>query len=287
MKIGVVFPQTEIGSDVQVVRDYAQTAEGLGYKQLLAYDHVLGAGTANRPGWKGYSEQDAFHEIFILFSYLSAITEKIDFVSGVLVLPIRETALVAKQAASLDLFSNGRLRLGIGVGWNEVEFQAMNADFHTRGKRSEEQIEVLRQLWTQPIVNFQGKWTNIPEAGLNPMPVQQPIPIWIGGYADVTFRRAATLGDGYFPNGGPPDRVREDVETVRRYVQEAGRDPDSFGIEARISLRMGDTGTLRQYLEEWRLPRRDPPRHRYHGHGPLRPRAHRQDPSSLGRPGPR
>jgi probable F420-dependent oxidoreductase len=254
MRIGVVFPQTEIGADPSVVRDYAETAEGLGYKQLLAYDHILGAGLANRPEWRGaYSEKDQFHEIFVLFSHMAAITQSIEFVTGVLVLPIRETALVAKQAASIDVLSGGRVRIGVGVGWNEVESQAMNADFHTRGKRVEEQIEVLRLLWTKPVVNFQGRWHNIPEAGLNPMPVQQPIPIWVGGYTEAVLRRAARLADGYFPAARPPDQAREVVETFRAYAQEAGRDPDSLGLEPRISLRMGDASLMRQYIEAWRM----------------------------------
>jgi probable F420-dependent oxidoreductase len=254
MRIGVVFPQTEIGADPSVVREYAQTAEGLGYKQLLAYDHILGAGLANRPEWRGaYSEKDPFHEIFVLFSHLAAITQSIEFVTGVLVLPIRETALAAKQAASIDVLSGGRVRVGVGVGWNEVESVAMNADFHTRGKRIEEQIEVMRLLWTQPVVNFQGRWHNIPEAGLNPMPVQQPIPVWIGAYNEAGVRRAAVLADGYFPAGGPPEKARETIEQFRTYAQETGRDPDSLGIEARVSLRSGDTDTLRRYIEEWRM----------------------------------
>src|SRR4029453_13337251 len=206
MRIGVVFPQTEIGADPTGVRDYAQAVEELGYRHILVYDHVRGASTRSRPGWTGaYNSEDMFHEVFVLYGYLAAITRTVELVTGVLVLPQRQTALVAKQAAAIDVLSGGRLRLGIGVGWNAVEYQALNENFHNRGVRSEEQIALLRALWTEPAVTFNGRWHAVADAGLNPLPVQRPIPIWIGGYSEVTLQRAARLADGYFPAGKPAD----------------------------------------------------------------------------------
>ena len=175
------FPQTEIGEDPIAIRDYAQAAEELGYRHLLIYDHVLGASTVNRPDWRGpYTSDTLFHEPFVLFGYLAGLTQRIELVTGVIILPQRQTALVAKQAAEIDVLSGGRLRLGVGIGWNEVEYQALGEDFHNRGARMEEQIDVLRALWTQPVVSFAGRWHQIEAAGIKPLPIQRPIPIWIG-----------------------------------------------------------------------------------------------------------
>ena len=221
MRIGVVFPQTEIGDDPAVIRDYAQATEELGYTHLLVYDHVLGASIEHRQDWSGpYTDKSMFHEPFVLFGYLGAITSKLEFVMGVLVLPQRQTALVAKQAAEVDVLTGGRLRLGVGVGWNYVEFEALGKDFNNRGKRIEEQIAILRALWTQPVVDFKGEWEQIPEAGLNPLPVQRPIPIWIGGTADVVLKRTARLGDGWFPMMPPNDAARIMIERLRSYAEE-------------------------------------------------------------------
>jgi probable F420-dependent oxidoreductase len=253
MQIGVVFPQTEIGADPAVVRDFAQTAEGLGYSHLLVYDHVLGASIEHRPNWRGaYNSDNPFHEVFVLFGYLAGLTERLGLVLGVLVLPQRQTALVAKQAAEIDILSGGRLRLGVGVGWNAVEYEALGENFNNRGKRIEEQIRVLRELWTRPIVDFSGEWHRIPEAGINPLPVQQPIPIWMGGDADVVLQRAAQLSNGWFPQLPPDDRARGMVDKLREYAQQAGRDPNQIGIEARVGMRNGDPSTWPDYIEGWR-----------------------------------
>ena len=253
MKTGVVFPQTEIGADPHAIRDYAQAVEALGYTHIMAYDHILGADTSNRPDWRGaYSADDPFHEVFVLFAHLAAITRKIEFVTGVLVLPQRQTALVAKQAAEIDLLSSGRLRVGVGVGWNYVEYEALDEEFHTRGKRVEEQIGLLRALWTEPVVDFQGRYHRIPQAGINPLPVQRPIPIWIGGYIDKTLERAARIGDGWFPRTGPPDdKARENVEKLRELTTQAGRDPNAIGIEPRINL-SDDPDAWRSQYQGWR-----------------------------------
>jgi probable F420-dependent oxidoreductase len=233
MQIGVTFPQNEIGSDPAVIRDYAQAAESMGYSHLVAFDHVLGADPSNRPGWKGYTHKSLFHEPFVLFGYLAAITH-LELVTAVIILPQRQTALVAKQAAEVDVLSGGKMRLGVGVGWNPVEYEGLNMDFHTRGRALDEQIEVLRQLWDQEIVTYKGRFHTITEAGINPLPPHR-IPIWTGGASDMMLRRTARLADGWFPQGEPDGQMQEKLELLRSYIQEAGRDPASFGIEARIS----------------------------------------------------
>src|SRR5947199_252247 len=178
MRVGVVFPQTEIGPDPIVVRDFVQAVEQMGFAHLAIYDHVLGADTSTRPGWRGpYTKDTQFHEPLVLFGYLAALTTSLELVTSIIILPQRQTALVAKQAAEVDVLSGGRMRLGVGLGWNKVEFEALGEDFHNRGKRIEEQIAVLRALWTEPVVDFKGEWHTIPEAGINPMPIQRSIPI--------------------------------------------------------------------------------------------------------------
>ena len=182
MKLGVVFPQTEIGSDPAGVREYAQAAEAMGYNHVIAFDHVLGANAESRPGWSGaYRHTDSFHEPFVLYGFLAGVTNDIELVTAVIILPQRQTALVAKQAAAVDVLSNGRLRLGVGIGWNAVEYEALGENFGDRGRRSEEQIELMRRLWTEDLITYEGRWHKITDAGLNPLPVQQPIPVWFGG----------------------------------------------------------------------------------------------------------
>ena len=252
MRVGVVFPQTEIGADPVSIRDYAQAAESLGYDHVLAYDHVLGANPASRPDWTGYRHTDMFHEPFVLFAYLAGITQKIEFVSGIIILPQRQTVLVAKQTAALDVLSGGRLRLGIGIGWNPVEYEALGEDFHNRGRRSEEQIDVLRQLWTNELVTYEGRWHKITDAGLNPLPVQRPIPIWFGGTSDSVMRRLARIGDGWFPQRFGPDELgRENFERLRSYIREAGREPSEIGIEPRISVSQGDPAAWVDEAAAW------------------------------------
>jgi probable F420-dependent oxidoreductase len=253
MKIGVVFPQTEIGADPSGIRDYAQAVEEMGYTHILAYDHVLGASVRNRPDWSGpYTSDTMFHEVLVLFGFLAGVTRRVELVSGVLILPQRQTALVAKQAAEVDVLSGGRLRLGVGVGWNEVEYEALGENFHDRGKRIEEQIEVMRRLWTEEVVDFKGRWHTITEAGLNPLPVQRPIPVWIGAYAEAVLERIGRIGDGWFPQMQPTDKARELIEKLREHTVRAGRDPGSVGIEARISMRGQTPDGWRAQLEGWR-----------------------------------
>ncbi len=252
MRIGVVFPQTEIGSDPFVIKDYAQAAEGLGYTHILAYDHVIGANLVSRPGWQPpYSHLDSFHEPLVLFGYLAALTKTIELTTGIIILPQRQTVLVAKQAAAVDVLSGGRLRFGIGIGWNPVEYEALAEDFKTRGRRSEEQVELLRQLWTQPLVTFKGRWDTVTDAGINPLPVQRPIPIWFGGTDDRALRRLGRLGDGWFPLMNPDDKCRAAIEKVRNYAREAGRDAARIGIEGRISHGSGSQEAWRKELQAW------------------------------------
>ena len=253
MKLGVVFPQTEITSDPGAVREYAQAAESLGYNHLLAFDHVLGANAESRPGWSGaYRHTDQFHEPFVLFGYLAGVTESIELVTGVIILPQRQTALVAKQTAAVDVLSGGRLRLGIGVGWNAVEYEALGENFGDRGRRSEEQIELIRRLWTEDLVTFEGRWHKVTDAGINPLPVQRPIPVWFGGGAPQTISRIARTGDGWFPQFPPNDEGRALIEDMREQASAAGRDPDAIGIESRVSISSGSPDDWVATVDRWR-----------------------------------
>ena len=259
MQVGVVFPQTEIGSDPAAVRDYVQAAEDLGFNHLIVYDHVLGADTQYHQNWQGgYTSQDMFHEPFVAFAYMAAITTTLELVTAILILGQRQTALVAKQAAEVDLLSGGRLRLGVGIGWNHVEYEALGENFRNRGRRSEEQIELLRTLWTQQVVNFEGRWNKVTHAGINPLPVQRPIPIWMGAGGrqspipqERVLRRVGRLADGWFPQFSPGDEGREAIAKVRQYAEEAGRDPNSIGIEPRINLDDGDAEFWADRARAW------------------------------------
>ena len=253
MQVGAVFPQTEIGNDPIAIRDWAQAVEEMGFAHILPYDHVLGASTASRPDWSGpYTTESAFHEVFVLLGYLAGLTRRVELTIGVLVLPQRQTVLVAKQAAAVDVLSGGRLRLGVGVGWNAVEFEALGEDFHNRGVRSEEQIAVLRALWTEPAVTFRGRWHTITDAGLNPLPVQRPIPIWIGGYTERTLQRIARLGDGWYAWRPPNDEMRATLERLRAATVAAGRSPEAVGINGILRLGQFPQAEWAGYADRWR-----------------------------------
>ena len=253
MQIGLVYPQTEYPTDPAAVRDYAQTAEALGYTHVLAYDHILGANPDRPGGWSGpYTFRDPFMEPFLLFTYMAAVAPRLGFITGILILPQRETTLVAKQAAVLDVLCGGRLRLGVGTGWNEVEYMAAGYDFHTRGKRQEEQVELLKLLWTQELVTFKGRWHDIPDAGLNPLPVQRPIPVWFGGHADAVLRRVARLGDGWLPGFRTAEAAAAHLDTLDRYLAKHGRGRAAIGIEPRLHWGTGDLDALGRALEGWR-----------------------------------
>ncbi len=237
MQVGVTLPQTEMSADPGAIRAYAEAIESLGYDHIQSLDHVLGANAGSRPGWTGpYDHEDLIHEPFVLFGYLAALTQSVELVTTIIILPQRQTALVAKQAAAIDVLSGGRLRLGIGIGWNDVEFEALGEDFHDRGRRSEEQIEVLRALWTRDLVTYNGRWHTITDAGINPLPVQRPIPIWIGGGADAVVRRIARMGDGWFPQFRPDEDGRQRLARLHEYARESGRDPGDIGIDGPIRV---------------------------------------------------
>ena len=253
MRLGAVFPSYEIGSDPAVIKDWAQTAEDLGYTHIVMYDHVLGVDPDRPGGWAGrYSKNHPFHEPMVLMGFLAACTSRIEFVTGILILPQRQTALVAKQAAEVAVLAGGRLRLGVGIGWNEVEYEALGMDFHNRGRREEEQIELLRQLWENDTIDYQGKWHRVPSAGISPRPPSR-IPIWLGGNHDLTIRRAARMGDGWFqpmfiPGSREADLKRQQLDAA---LHEAGRDPDSFGVEGWVNYDPATKGGWREQIEAW------------------------------------
>jgi probable F420-dependent oxidoreductase len=251
MQLGVVFPQTELGGDVAALRQYAQTVEQLGYAHVLVYDHVLGADPVVHAPWTGpYDVHTTFHEPFVMFGYLAGITS-LELVTGVIILPQRQTALVAKQAAEVDLLTGGRFRLGIGVGWNSVEYDGLGRDFTTRGRRSGEQVELLRRLWTEPAVTHTVDDERVIGAGLAPLPVQRPIPIWFGAQSPAAFRRAGRLGDGWFPQIPPGPDLDEAQRIVAEAARAAGRDPAGLGMEGRVSWH-GDAGELAAAVARWR-----------------------------------
>lgn len=251
MEIGVVFPQTEIGADVAAVRTYGQRVEELGYRHLVAYDHVLGADPAVHEGWdRAYDVDTTFHEPLVLFGYLAAITS-LELVASVIILPQRETALVAKQAAEVDLLSGGRLRLGVGIGWNRVEYEALGQDFTVRGRRLTEQVGLLRRLWTEKSVTFHGEYDRITGAGLAPLPVQRPIPVWFGAESAPGFRRVGRIGDGWFPQMGPGPELDASKEAIAAAATDAGRDPATIGMHGRYPWR-GDPVDLVETVDAWR-----------------------------------
>jgi len=230
MRTGVIFPTISIGNDPGGIRDYIQTAEGLGFKHILVFDHVLGAGQTTRPNWRGpYNHTNGFHEPMVLFGFIAALTKKIEMASGVLILPQRQTALVAKQAAEVDVLSRGRLRLGVGIGWNDVEYECLGEDFHTRGRRVEEQAKLLRELWAKDLVTFEGDFDKVIDAGINPRPIRKNIPLWFGGNEDVALRRIARIADGWFPLFGMGDKGAERIERMKGYVRETNRGITGFG----------------------------------------------------------
>lgn len=252
--LGASFPQTEIGTDPAVIRDWAVAVEDMGFAYVLVFDHVLGA----RPGHPALAGsrfsmtyQSLVHEPFVLFGYLAAVTRRVELVSGIVILPQRQTALVAKQAAEVDVLSGGRLRLGVGLGWNAAEFEALGEDFHTRGRRAEEQVAVLRLLWTQELATFRGRWHTLTDVGLNPLPVQRPIPIWFGVEHDRALERAGRIGDGWIALGRPDADNTRRVALVRAAAERAGRDPAALTIVGAIGLRDTTPDDWRRDAEGW------------------------------------
>ncbi|AMN47991.1 hypothetical protein ACG33_12960 [Steroidobacter denitrificans] len=255
MHIGVVFPQCEIGSDTAAIRAYVETAEALGFHHVIAIDHVVGANPASRPGWNGpYDIDTQFREPMVLLSFIAGMTRHLELVTGVMVLPQRQTVLVAKQAAELDMLSEQRFRLGVGTGWNEVEYEALGADFKSRGAVLDEQIELLRLIWTQRAVTYQTQHHCITDAGIAPHPARS-VPIWLGGGGagapDGVLRRIARTADGWLPPFLPDAAGAERVQKMRTYCAEQGRDPTSLGIEGYVVAARSDT-QWPGYVEAWR-----------------------------------
>ena len=256
MKVGAVFPQVEIGPGPENVARYAREVERMGFDHLAIYDHVLGAHPDRPAGWTGpyarapYTHESLFHEVFVVLGYIAAVTTTLELTTAVIVLPQRQTALAAKQAAEIDVLSKGRLRLGVGIGWNSVEFEALGEGFRDRGKRIEEQIRLMRALWTQEVIDFRGKWHRVDRAGLKPLPVQRPIPLWMGGGYDrvkkaaiePALRRIARMADGWLTHVQPGDDAA--IARFRELVREEGRDPSTVGLEGRINA-----GTVKR--DEW------------------------------------
>ncbi|HXA43342.1 MAG TPA: LLM class F420-dependent oxidoreductase [Candidatus Solibacter sp.] len=251
MKLGVVFPQNESSADPGALRDYVQAVEAMGYDHLEIYDHVLGASPDRPGGWNGpYTHEHLFHEVLVTLGYLAGVTTRLELVTAILILPQRQTALVAKQAAEVDLLSGGRLRLGVGLGWNRVEMEGLGEDYSTRGRRMEEQVALLRRLWTEPLIDFTGDFNVISNAGINPLPGRQ-IPIWMGGTVDAAKRRAARLADGWMMNLPIESDPYAALDEVRGYVAEAGREVEAFGVDVRVGVRKGVEETA-QRAGAWR-----------------------------------
>jgi probable F420-dependent oxidoreductase len=260
MRIGVVFPQTEIGPDVGAVRAYGETVAGLGFGHILAYDHVVGADPAVHRGWSGaYDVTSTFHEPFVLFGYLAAVVP-IELVTGIIILPQRQTVLVAKQAAEVDLLTQGRFRLGVGLGWNRVEYEALGKSFGDRGRRMDEQVPLLRRLWTEtsltstlPSASAAGAEgvERVVGAGLAPLPVQRPIPVWMGAASEPAFRRIGRLADGWFPQLRPGDDLDRAREVIAGSARGAGRDPAEIGMEGRVTWDPGDPERFGRQVERW------------------------------------
>ena len=252
MEIGAVFPHNEIGTDPQAIKDYAQGVEELGVTHLLIYDHVLGADRDRPGGFEGpYDKDVAFHEPFTTFAFIAAVTKNLDMITTVMILPQRQTVLVAKQAAELAILSNNRFKLGIGVGWNAVEYTGLNENFKNRGKRQEEQVELMRLLWDSEVLEYKGDYHHIDKASINPRP-SKSVPIWFGGGAPQLIERCADLGDGWIPLMGPNEAARKTLAAIKEKRESKGLDWDNFGVQAQAQYAGGDAERWNKHAEKWR-----------------------------------
>jgi probable F420-dependent oxidoreductase len=252
MKVGAIFPQSELSPEPSAVRAYATGVEELGYSHILAFDHVVGADRAVHRGWSGpYDVDTTFHEPLVLYGYIAAITS-LELVTGIIIGPQRQTALLAKQAAEVDILTEGHFRLGIGVGWNVVEYEALGQDFSTRGKREEEQIGLLRRLWTERSVTHAGRFDRVTGAGIAPLPVQRPIPLWLGGSSPAAYSRIGRLADGWFPGVQPGPLLDQAKAEVNDGAEQVGRDPQSVGMEGRVGWGRGGASEAAEQVEQWR-----------------------------------
>ncbi len=253
MKIGVVFPQLESGTDPAAIKAYVQAVETMGFDYLLAYEHLLGADPARYPDRSFvYTYETLFHEPFVLFGFLAGFTSRLELVTGIVILPQRNTAATAKQAAEVDVLSGGRLRLGIGVGWNQAEMEGAGYTFHDRGRRVDEQIVVMKALWSKPLVTFEGRYHKLDAVGINPRPVQQPLPLWFGGAADAMLRRMARHGEGWITNHLTAESAQDVLAALRQYLAEERRDPAAFGIDFRINMARTPRSEWESVIEGWR-----------------------------------
>jgi probable F420-dependent oxidoreductase len=251
MQHNAFFPSLDIGTDPAKIRDWAQAAEDLGYAYIEVPDHVFGA--KGRDGWVPlYNEKDAFHETFVTLGFLAAVTKTIGLSTGILIAPQRQTGVIAKQAAEADLLSGGRLRLGIGLGWNHVEYEALGMEWKTRGARQAEQVEVLRRLWSGDVVSFSGRFHHLKDVSIVPPPLQHPIPIWFGGSSDAVVTRAARLGDGWMPIMAPDAQAEQKLGALKEQLKSFGRDPASFGIEAWLRMHGPDHQAWAAAADGWR-----------------------------------
>lgn len=251
LTLGAVLPTNEIGRDSGAIRDFAQAVEAMGFEHLLIYDHVLGADTSVHRDLNGpYTKDHPFHEVFVTLGYIAGVTEWLGLATAVLVLPQRQTALVAKQAAQLAVLSNNRFRLGVGSGWNRVEYEALGENFRNRGRRQEEQVELMRRLWSEDVIDYQGEFHTVTAAGIEPRP-SAPIEVWFGGLAEPQLRRCARIGDGWFPVGSPNADAAEQMARIHGYLDEAGRDPSAFGVEPQAQFRGGNPELWRSHLQRW------------------------------------
>ena len=253
MQLGASIPVGDIGAGPKIMRDYAQAAEGMGYDYLVAPDHVLGIDPAKVAAGQRGSNATAYHDPFVLFAFLAGVTRKIEFAAGVLILAQRQAALVAKQAASLDALCEGRFRLGVGVGWNEVEFQGLGMDFHTRGVRSAEQVRFMQALWAKDGITLKGKYHELTDGGINPRPKSGKVPVWFGGHAEQTLKRVAKYGDGFMPNRWPPgDEALKIFEQLRSMIKAEGRKPEDVGLEVWVSPGKGTEEDWRKEVAFWK-----------------------------------
>lgn len=253
MQYGAFFPTRDMPSDRIAIRDWAQAAEAIGFDYIEVSDHVLGADRTALPNFEGpYDIDDPFHETFTTLAFIAAATDRVSLSTGVLILPQRQTALVAKQAAQVDILCGGKLRLGIGVGWNPVEYDSLGENWRTRGRRQEEQIKLMNRYWTERTVDFNGEFDNVHHAGINPQALQQPIPVWFGGGVDAVLKRAAKYGAGWIPLGNPGSAVEAQIEKLHGYLKEQGRDPDGFGLECWVRSGIGDPAAWRAAADIWR-----------------------------------
>jgi probable F420-dependent oxidoreductase len=253
MQLGAVLSQNEIGGDLGALRAYAQAVQDLGYDFLVVADHVVGADPAGHPGLERVFPLDTvLHEPFALMAFLAGVAPRLGLLPSVVILPQRQAVLVAKQAAALDFLTGGRFRLGVGIGWHEVEFEALGVPFRDRARRFEEQIALMRRLWTERAVTFEGRYHTVRAAGLTPLPVQRPLPIWIGAGSEAAVRRATRLADGYLPLRPLDGGWEATMSKVRGWLAEAGRDPATFGIEGRLDAGAGTPDDWRRTVELWR-----------------------------------